>query len=198
MLALSVIGSPNPASLVHALAATAEGVLQARGYDLARHDLYAEGFQPVQPTGESQNTRSDDALVEMHCAQLKAADLILVSHPNWWGQPPAIVKGWIDRVFRLDTAYGYPPGVSPDGIPWGLLRARAALVVNSSNTPPAREAAVFGDPLEGLWKRCIFSLCGVSRVERRMYGPVAGSDASHRQAWIADLVQLAERLAVSG
>ena len=92
------------------------------------------------------------------------ADLILIFHPNWWGQPPAILEGWIDRVFRLNTAYAYPPGVGFEGAPVGRLRARHAIVINTSNTPAGREAKVFGDPLETLWKTCVFGLCGVDSV----------------------------------
>jgi NAD(P)H dehydrogenase (quinone) len=67
-------------------------------------------------------------------------------------QPPAIMKGWIDRVFRPGVAYDYPPGVGPGGALIGLLRARCALVFNASNTPWDRELAAFGNPLERLWK----------------------------------------------
>ena len=105
MKAIVVIGHPSKSSFSHAMAQAAAEVLVDASYTLAKHDLYAESFNPVQPTGESQNVGSDDALVEVHCAELKTADLILVFHPNWWSQPPAIVKGWIDRVFRLGTAY---------------------------------------------------------------------------------------------
>ena len=109
MKALLVIGHPDNSSFSHAMAKVAAEVLVDAGYSLVTHDLYAESFNPVQPTGESQNTSSDDALVETHCAELKMADLILVFHPNWWSQPPAIVKGWIDRVFRLGTAMPITP-----------------------------------------------------------------------------------------
>ena len=194
-LALAVVAHPSPTSFSHAMADAARAVLAARGFELAFHDLYAERFDPVQPSGEAQNTASSDALVERHCAELARADLVLVFHPNWWGAPPAILKGWIDRVFRLDTAYGYPPGVPPEGVPQGLLRARRALVFNTSNTPPEREQAVFGDPLELLWKRCVFPLCGVDDVVRRMVGPMSGSSEADRQAWLADVRFLTETAA---
>jgi putative NADPH-quinone reductase len=190
--ALTVIASPNSSSFCHAMAQVAHAVLAQRGYEQRVHDLYAEGFNPVQPTVELQNTASADPLVEQHCAELSQADLVLVFHPNWWGQPPAILKGWIDRVFRLDTAYGYPPGVPPEGEPVGLLKARQALVFNTSNTPKEREQQVFGDPLESLWTRCIFPLCGVHRVTRRMVGPMSGSTAGEREAWLAEVRSLVE------
>jgi NAD(P)H dehydrogenase (quinone) len=187
MLALSVVANPGPRSFSHAMWEAAAFVLAARGYELAQHDLYAERFNPVQPTGELANDRSGDPLVEQHCRELANADLVLVFHPNWWGQPPAILKGWIDRVFRLGTAYGYPPGVPPEGEPVGLLRARHALIFNTSNTPFEREHDVFGDPLEVLWKQCVFQLCGVGSVVRRMYGPLSGSSSDERTAWLLEV-----------
>jgi NAD(P)H dehydrogenase (quinone) len=192
MLALIVVAHPSPNSLSHAMASAAEQVVAARGYEIAYHDLYAEHFDPVQPTGEHGNAVSSNVLVEQHCSELARAVLILVFHPNWWGQPPAILKGWIDRVFRLDTAYAYPSEVGYEGIPVGLLRARLAIVVNTSNTPAEREATAFGDPLETLWKNCVFGLCGVSRFVRRMYAPVSGSTAEQRAAWLAEVTALVE------
>lgn len=180
MRLLIVIANPNQSSFSHAMAATAKDALLAAGSAIALHDLYAERFDPVQLTGEAANTRSSDLLVEQHCSELANADLILVFHPNWWGQPPAIMKGWIDRVFRLNTAYGYLVGVGPDGVPVGLLRARQALVFNTSNTPIEREQSVFGDPLDSLWKNCVFGLCGVTNVARRMYAPASGSSDQQR------------------
>ena len=177
------------------MAFAAGRALVARGYEIAAHDLYSERFDPVQPTNEDGNTGSSNMLVEQHCAELARADLILVFHPNWWGQPPAILKGWIDRVFRLNTAYAYPPGVGFEGVPTGLLRARHAIVINTSNTPTEREATTFGDPLETLWKNCVFGLCGVSSVMRRMYAPVSGSTTEQRAVWLAEVTALVENAA---
>ena len=189
-LALIVVANPNLGSLSHAMAQAAKQLLDERGYKIAWHDLYEEGFDPVQPTGEQANIGSSDRLVEQHCGELAQADLVLVFHPNWWGQPPAIMKGWIDRVFRLETAYDYPEGVTPDGAPRGLLLARHAFVFNTSNTPAERERLLFGDPLDTLWKRCVFGLCGVDAVTRRMVGPVSGSTSEQRSEWIADVVRV--------
>jgi NAD(P)H dehydrogenase (quinone) len=187
MRAQVIIAHPSSTSFSHAMAAAATKVLNAHGCEVSTHDLYAERFDPVQTTIESANTASADALVEQHCTELIAADIILIFHPNWWGQPPAILKGWVDRVFRLNTAYGYPPGTPFEGEPVGLLKARCALIFNTSNTPAAREAQVFGDPLERLWRDCIFGLCGVTNVVRRMAGPMGGSTPEQRAAWLREV-----------
>lgn len=142
------------------------------------HDLYAEGFEPV---------RGADQIVARHRAELAKAELIVVFHPNWWGQPPAILKGWIDRAFTQGVAYDYPAGAGPEAPAIGLLKARAALVFNTSNTFPEREAAVFGNPLERLWRDCVFGLCGVRTFERRAFGPMAASTPPQREAWLAEV-----------
>jgi putative NADPH-quinone reductase len=190
MHALVVVANPSPSSLSHAIAQQAASVLLGLGYGIDFHDLYAEAFDPVQPVGEAQNTTSRDPLVQEHCAHLARAHRIVVCHPNWWGQPPAILKGWIDRVFRLGSAYEYPPDVGYEGVPRGLLRARRAFVFNTSNTPAEREQAEFGDPLEALWRRCVFRLCGVPEVERRCFAPVSASSSEQRQEWLAEVANL--------
>jgi len=194
-LALVVVASPSRGSFAHAMAAIATSTLRERGYEIAFHDLYDEAFDPVQRASERDNATSSNALVERHCSELGRADLILVFHPNWWGQPPAILKGWIDRVFRLDTAYAYPEGAGPEGVPTGLLKARHALIFNTSNTPADRERQVFGDPLDALWKTCVFGLCGVSSVVRRMFGPMAASPPQQREVWLAEVRALVENAA---
>ena len=73
------------------------------------------------------------------------------------------------------------------GIPVGLLKARVALVFNTSNTPRARELQTFGDPLETLWGKCIFDLCGVRNIHRRMYEVIVTSTLEQREAWLRDV-----------
>ncbi len=191
MLAMIVVANPNPNSFAHALADKASTILAEAGYRIAAHDFYREHFDPIQSVGEMLGAESKDPVIEQHCSELTSADIIVIVHPNWWGQPPAILKGWIDRVFRLGTAYEYGPGISAEGEPFGLLHANA-VIFNTSNTPAEREREVFGDPLDVLWRRCIFGLCGVKRVERRMFGPISNSDALQRQAWLADAAVVIE------
>jgi len=123
--------------------------------------------------------------VAIHCEEIAAADGIVIVHPNWWGQPPAILKGWIDRVLRPGVAYKFLEGDGGEGVPVGLLKARAALVINTSNTPCERERKVFGDPLESIWMKCIFELCGVKAFHREVFGVVVTSTHGQRAEWLA-------------
>ncbi|HDQ04383.1 MAG TPA: flavodoxin family protein, partial [Deltaproteobacteria bacterium] len=114
-----------------------------------------------------------------------------VVHPNWWGQPPAILKGWVDRVLRPGIAYEFLEGDSgegvPKGVPKGLLKARTALVFNTSNTEPERERDVFGDPLETIWKNCILGLCSVANYSRQAFNIVVTSSEDQREKWLNDV-----------
>jgi len=134
--------------------------LAENGHTVAFHDLYTEHFDPVLPYAEIPRDAPLDPVIARHCSEIATADGIVIVHPDWWGQPPAILKGWIDRVIRPGIAYRFREGDNGEGIPKGLLAAKAALVFNTANTPAEREREVFGDPLERLWKDCIFSFCG--------------------------------------
>jgi putative NADPH-quinone reductase len=89
--------------------------------------------------------------------------------------PPAILTGFINHVFRPGIAYGFLEGDTGEGIPVGFLRAKAALVLNTSNTPSHREQEVFGDPLKRLWKDYICGFCGIPICQRRMFGVIVNS-----------------------
>ncbi|MDH4271830.1 MAG: flavodoxin family protein, partial [Candidatus Aminicenantes bacterium] len=54
------------------------------------------------------------------------------------------------------------------------------------NTPAAREARAFGDPLKRLWRDCIFGLCGVERFRRRTFSVIVTSSLEQRRRWLAD------------
>lgn len=70
---------------------------------------------------------------------------------------------------RPGVAYDFLDGDQDEGVPVGLLKAKAALVFNTANTSREREEKVFGDHLELLWKNCIFDLCGVPVFLREMF-----------------------------
>ena len=187
---LVVVAHPDPASFNHALAGAAVRACREQRHAVVFHDLHAERFDPTLPAAEVPKDGPVPPWLRRHCDELASADGIVVVHPNWWGQPPAILKGWVDRVVRPGVAYAFEEGDSGEGVPVGLLRARTALVLNTSNTPAPREQQVFGDPLESIWKRCVFDLCGVKDVRRRTYSVVATSTPEMRRRWLADAVDL--------
>jgi NAD(P)H dehydrogenase (quinone) len=179
-----ILAHPDTNIFNHAIAQAAVAQLSHNIHHAILHDLYAERFDPLLLTEEIPKGARLSREIELHCQELSCADGIIIIHPNWWGQPPAILKGWIDRVIRPGVAYQFLEGDQGEGIPSGLLQGKRVLIFNTSNTPPEREAQVFSDPLEILWKQCIFGLCGIDIFYREMFSVVVTSTLEQRQSWL--------------
>lgn len=188
-----LLAHPDPASFNHAIADTACARIKENGHRLIFHDLYQEQFDPVLPAGEIPTGAELPSGINAHCRDLADADGIVIIHPNWWGQPPAVLKGWVDRVIRPGVAYRFLEGDAGAGIPVGLLKARSAVVFNTANTPAQREHNVFKDPLELLWNNCIFDLCGVSVFYREMFRVIVTSTPEKRKAWLNQVRDVVDR-----
>jgi len=188
MKVLVILGHQHQGSFCHAIAQTAIEQLQRAGHEVRYHDLYAEGFDPVLPHEEIPKTAQPHPVIQQHCHEVREAEGYVIVHPNWWGQPPAILKGWFDRVFRQGVVYEF----GPNGIN-ELLRGKRALVITTSNTPRDIELNVYGDPLENLWKTVIFGMCGVRDFLRRNFEPIILSTPEQRSQWLAEVRQLVDR-----
>jgi NAD(P)H dehydrogenase (quinone) len=191
---LVILGHPRAGSFNHAIAGAACDTVRRNGHRVTLHDLCAERFDPCLPAEEMPENGPVPAAIRKRCEELEAADGIVIVHPNWWGQPPAILKGWIDRVIRPGIAYRFEEGDDGEGVPVGLLKAKAVLVFNTSNTPDEREKTAFGDPLDTLWRRCIFDLCGVTAFYRKTFSVVVTSTPVQRRAWLDEVAALTDRV----
>ena len=145
---LLILGHPDKQSFNHSIANECKQRLIENGHSVIFHDLHEEQFDPIiTPTEMPKNGKIND-LVKKHCDDLVQSDGIIIVHPNWWGQPPAILKGWIDRIIRPGVAYEFQDGDNGEGLPIGLLKAKTGIVFNTSNTNSKRENEIFGDPLK--------------------------------------------------
>jgi len=134
MNVLVVYAHPEPRSLSGALKDLAVAHLTAAGHDVRVSDLYAMQWKasadggdfPDRPIGErlvyvrdsgrafKAGTQSADVAAEQE--KLLWADAVIFQFPMWWFAMPAIMKGWVDRVFAFGFAYGV--GVH-EGERWG-------------------------------------------------------------------------------
>ncbi len=184
MKTLLILAHQRQGSFCHAIAAAASEELRAAGHEVVFHDLYQEGFDPILSDAEIPKGAPLDHVVAQHCREVTEADGYVIVHPNWWAQPPAILKGWLDRVLRQGVAYEF----APEGVV-GLLRGKSAVVLTTSNTPREDELRLFGDPLENLWKACVFNFCGVDDVYRRNFESIILSTPDERGQWLAEVRQ---------
>jgi putative NADPH-quinone reductase len=173
---------PLPSSFSHALAVHAREALASRGHRVVFHDLYAEGFDPVLPPDELSRGFSFDERVLAHQEDLSGADGLLVVHPDWWGQPPALLKGWLDRVLRPGVAYEFEGGDFEEKRRVRLLEGLTGLVVCTSDAEETRSR----EALRELWEDSVLGWCGI-RSSCVVFAPVHRSDPARRTAWMREL-----------
>jgi putative NADPH-quinone reductase len=185
--ALIVISHPDEASFNHAIAGTSAAALEALGFTTHLCDLYADGFDPVITKAEIRGRPTEDALTKHYIGLLASAEVLVVVHPNCWGAPPAMMKGWMDRVFTEGSAYAFEKSSDQGDAPQGLLRTPIAIVFNTSNTREDRERTEFGDPLERIWKDCLLRYCGIRKTIRRVFRIIATSSLGDREKWLSEV-----------
>jgi len=187
MSILVIVGHQRQGSFNHAIAEAAVEELERLGHTVVFHDLYAEKFDPIFPAAEANPNAELPPVIRQHCDEVLAAEGLVIVHPNWWGMPPAVLKGWVDRVFRQGTMYSFTPaGVASN------ISGKRALVLTTSNTPRDDELRLFGDPLENLWKNCIFGFLGIDNFARRNFESIILSTPEERQQWLDEVRELVQ------
>lgn len=190
MKILLVLTHPRPGSFNHGIAETVINTLNDAGHQVVYRDLYEEKFDPVLP--EPELTAKEEELppeIQAAMQEVREADGLVFVHPNWWGGPPAMLRGWIDRVIRAGFAYKF----SPEGAV-GQFGNKAAVVFSTSNTPRDVEINVYGDPVGVFWEKVVFGLCGSKSYDRINFEPVILSTPEQRADWLAQVGALVERV----
>lgn len=179
MNVLEILCHPQPGSFNHVLADRAHQTLNRLGHKVVFHDLYQEGFDPVLRPPELSRGYSLEEQVQDYCGELTAAQGLVIFHPDWWGQPPALLKGWVDRVFRQGVAYDLEGDefVEKRWVP--LLRGKKAIVFCTSDSPLSDDVHV----LQTLWNRLILGYCGMS-AECHMMREVRKAEPARKKEWI--------------
>jgi putative NADPH-quinone reductase len=189
MRVLVVLAHPRPGSFNHAIAATVSATLKASGHVVDACDLYAEDFDPLFTRDELERDCKLPPRLVAEIDRLKKADAVVVVHPDWWGQAPAILKGWLDRVLRAGEVYRFGTNEQGQGVMISMLAVQKALVFTTSNTPRADELALYGDPLDNYWKRCVWGALGIP-TERCSFESVIMSTPEQRAGWLSDAARL--------
>lgn len=161
---LIVVAHPEPRSFNHAVANAMKDGLRQTGHEVTISDLAAEGFradigrhdvtqatnldlfhiQTEQTHAARTATFAPDIAREQ--ARVAQADCLILQFPLWWGGPPALMKGWIDRVLSYGFAY-----VDGRRFESGLFKGRRAMLSVTTGGTPARfsEGGAYG-PIEPL------------------------------------------------
>jgi NAD(P)H dehydrogenase (quinone) len=101
---LIVLGHPDPASFNHAVAQTYRSAVEACGQSVVMRDLYDIGFDPLLKAHERAGKPGFhlSADVEVELEEVRQAAVIVLIYPIWFGMPPAIIKGYVERVLGAE------------------------------------------------------------------------------------------------
>jgi NAD(P)H dehydrogenase (quinone) len=214
MNVLIVHAHPEPQSFNTALTTAATAALRDAGHIVTVSDLYAEHFHPVAGRHDFLQAANPDRFhyqteqaqaaangsfapdVAREQARLLAADLLVLQFPLWWGAPPAILKGWLDRVLAYGVAY-----VDGRRFTSGLLKGRRAMMSVTTGGTPERftDEDVYGNIDRVLWpvRRLALEYMGYE-VEEPFISYAAprvgdAERAAYIEAWCARVVETASK-----
>ena len=201
MNVLIVFAHPETKSFNGALFGTAVKTLSAAGHTVATSDLYRMGFNPVSDRRNFTTVKEPDFLKlqieEMHATKVggfapdieaelqkvEAADLMIWQFPLWWFGLPAILKGWVDRVFAMGRTYGYGRTYAT-----GVFKGKRALLSLTTGGPKEAYAPEgFNGDLDAILRpiqRGILEFTGFSVLRPEVFWQPVRVELAERQAWL--------------
>lgn len=143
-------------------------------------------FEPNLKYGYHQRLELEEDLLAAQ-ETIRWADHLVFVYPIWWGTVPAILKGFIDRVFLPGFAYRY----RPNSMFWDkLLSGKSARLIVTMDTPSWYYRWVYKQAGHHVMKRGTLQFSGVNPVKITEIAPVKSSTDKQREKWLADVEKL--------
>jgi NAD(P)H dehydrogenase (quinone) len=201
MNVLIVFAHPEPKSFNGALFDTAVKTLSAAGHTVVTSDLYRMDFNPVSDRRNFTSTKDADFLklqieemhatevggfapdIEVELQKVEHADLMIWQFPLWWFGLPAILKGWVDRVFAMGRTYGHGHIYAT-----GVFKGKRALLSLTTGGPKEAYAPDgFNGDLDAMLRpmqRGILEFTGFSALRPQVHWHPVRVEPTERQAWL--------------
>ena len=131
-------------------------------------DLYEENFDPVLVFNEHKRRRDMylDTDLEKYRKQITWADKIVFVYPIWWGRPPAMLMGYIDRLFASNFAYRDQKKLLPEG----LLKGKSVVCVSTMKGPTKYPLIWLNNAHKILMRKAVFQYVGIKKVKFFEFG----------------------------
>lgn len=185
---LIVYAHPNTNSFSNAVANAVKQFSIEQEYKTELRDLYSIGFDPVLKLPELQDIQSGNIPEDIKKEQnyIEWADIITFIYPLWWTGMPAMLKGYIDRVFSYGMAYsGGKNGKK------GLLKDKKVFIFTPMGT--AEDDYNSNGMLDALKQTCdtgIFTFCGMKVEQHIFLGEVSTTEEETRKQYLQSVVEL--------
>lgn len=187
---LIINGHPDNESFCHQLALSyLKGALQS-GASCELMNLFDLRFDPVLHHGFRKRTDLEPDLLEAQ-QKIKEADHLVLVYPTWWGTYPALLKGFIDRVFLPKFAFKYR-----DNSPfWDkLLKGKTARLIVTMDSPRWYNWLVYRNAGHISMKKAILEFCGIKPIKVTAFAPIKSSNDPQRNKWLITVEKLGQKL----
>lgn len=188
MKTLIIFAHPNADSFNRAILNSFISGLKSKNFSYDLVDLYAINFEPRLNSQDlalfQQGKISPDIQVQQ--AKVVWADCLAFIFPVWWSAPPAILKGWIDRVFSLKFAYDFT-----DRGPVGLLQGKKALLMTTTGGDQIFfESSGIKKAIEMTVDMGVFIFTGMEKVQHEFFYQVIECDPASRKSYLDKAFEL--------
>ncbi|MED0961100.1 NAD(P)H-dependent oxidoreductase [Bacillus paramycoides] len=191
MNVLIIYAHPSPSSFNASILEHVQKGLQETNHSVTLLDLYKEQFDPVLVFNEEKKRRDllHEEETERYRELVQKADTLLFIYPIWWWGMPAILKGFIDRVFVAGFAYKYE-----GALPKGLFKGKKAWVINTLDSPLWYVALLYRSADWIMMKRGVLRFCGIRNIKRSVFQSVKTSKVTKREKWLLQIEGEARKL----
>lgn len=178
---LIILGHPDPTrSFCAALADRYQKGAVEAGVDIRELHLGALNFDPVLRSGY-QGKQCLEADLQGAQEDIRWAEHLVFVYPTWWGSLPALLKGFVDRVFLPGFAFKYRKN-SPL---WDkLLAGRSAELLVTMDTPAWYYRLIYRNAGLSVMKKNILEFSGITPIRTHTFGPVMSSKIKQREQWL--------------
>lgn len=183
---LIINGHPTPGSFCQALAEQYHQGALSQGQSSALLNLHELNFNPNLNFGY-QKRMSWEPDLEKSWDLIKNADHLVFVYPNWWGTYPALMKGFIDRLFLPGMAFGRNEK-SP--LPTKLLKGKTARVMVTMDSPAFYYRLFTKQPGHRSMERSILNFVGIKPVKFSNFYGIKKSEDEKRKQWLNKSYQL--------
>ena len=188
---LIIQGNPDKNSFCNALAESyKKGALRTKA-DVKEIHVGEIDFDPFLGFGYKKEIELEQGLIDSQ-HMIKWADHLVFVYPTWWGTMPALLKGFIDRVFLPGFGFQFREG----SVWWDkLLKGKSARLIVTMDTPPWYFRLFYGRPGHNAMKKSTLEFCGIKPVKISSIGPIKYSKKSKRISWLTQVEKLGEKIA---
>jgi NAD(P)H dehydrogenase (quinone) len=186
---LIINGHPDKKSFCFALAESYKKGADSCGSECKLVHLIDLDFNPILTYGYRVVSELEPDLVKIQQDILEANHLVVV-YPNWWGTYPALLKGFIDRVFLPNFAFKYQEN-SP--MPAKLLKGKSARIIVTMDTPKWYYWLINKSPGHNSMKKAILEFSGFKPVKISSFAVIKSSDDLKRKKWLDEVELLGKK-----